>query len=273
MVNPNCQDYRDRCLELRLRSSAVEPLPGHAASCADCAAWFEARRAQLNLLESLVSLRPPLELDRALSDELTATGEPQPARCEALIRGLAPLPAPDELEQRVRALLERPGEADQGARDPRRLEGALRSLGGESVSSVLERLVAEELGSPAAHRVDRFVGNLPIQGAPPELTARVAADLAGDASASGLAQVDEAPQARARAASWSVRLGALAAAASLVFWLTLVNRSAPTPGRSAEGGDLRRLRVVRVDGPGQLSPLAQGLATSLNGGWSGEGNG
>ncbi len=224
----SCQDFRDRFLE-REDSAARKSLDilDHPARCAECDRWMRRVGLQVDHLSSLPRVSAPEALDAAVNLEL----ELVEGRIARAVGGLPRLPAPAELEARMRGVLAETGETWSGLQPVEGLEKV-------QAPEVLERLVGEELAAPAAHRTERFVGNLELVRAPRGLERRIA----------------ERFERALPALRWVGALTALAAA-SIVVVLVLHDRD--------ETG--RRPPLIRAASLNELDPLARGLAFALGG--------
>ncbi len=224
----SCQEFRDRFLE-RFNSSARNPLEAqdHVARCAECDRWVRRVGMQVDLLNLLPHLSAPDALDAAVSLEL----ELLEGRIARVVSGLLRLQAPAELDVRTRDVLAGTGEPWSRLKPVEELEKV-------PAPEVLERLVGEELAAPAAHRTERFVGNLEPLRAPRGLERRLA----------------ERFERALPALRWVGALTTLAAA-SIAVVLVL---------RDQDGGG-RKLPLIRAASLEELDPLARGLAFALGG--------
>lgn len=207
--DPRCQTLRDDALET-LPERCQPAFDAHVAECGNCRGWLAMRQAQ----------------GRALA-------------------ALAPVTAPDELEERVRF--------DLGAEPAPASAGALRSLERLAAPAVLERLVLEELADPALARARRFAGDLSRRPAPLRLESELAAR-------------------RGTGAASRRRSPVLAmVAAALVFWLAFlaVPEDVQGPERGDRLADLGReygFQVVQLESPDGLHPMARAFLSGLSGG-------
>ena len=236
-----CREFRADWLESALdreASTALERRSEHLGECSACRSWLLSRRVQVQALGSLPRAVMPDRLAPALEGELVRPT----TLVERALRSLPRREAPAELTTAVAGLLETAAAASDENDDRSRAAWSVRALDVAAVPPVLERLIAEELAEPEAHRVDRFVGNLEPQLAPSALQRRIERSLR------------QHPGRRLLFA----HLVTLAAAC-LVAWVVL---------RGGDGSGLRErsFRVVRAQDQNYLDPLARGLAAGLSGG-------
>ncbi len=263
-----CKDFRRRTLALLTGASADidSARAEHALECDACRLWAVGARARADAVRGLTRVAAPDELEWRLAVSLAAGGSL--GRLERALRDLGRATAPPELDARVAAALD-PAALDPAALDPRVLAErtpeertpeespvarALRRLPRFAAPGVLERLVAEEIASPAAARARRFAGDLERNAAPATLWARVR----GEVSRRRLSG-SHAPTRPLRGVPRAFApLVALAAAALLVVWSGFT------------GGEPRlepRFEVRRADSAAELSPFAASLADGMSGGF------
>ena len=169
-MNPACQQHRTDLPEGpdgRLDLAGLTASSGHAAECAECAAWAQ---GLVRLGESLYALPrqdAPAQLDGLVVATLQAGA--REARAVRAVEGLSRMHSPETLAESLEEELDEPVDGPLVATSSR----------GERVGapSVLERLVREELAEPEKSTVRRVLGGLPRLEAPAELDARVRDDL------------------------------------------------------------------------------------------------
>lgn len=233
-MHPACQSCRDELLSSAFPAEAGST---HASACASCAAWRERAARQIAALRELPRREAPFELDGRVVATREA-GYRQGRAARALLE-LGRVSSPVELETAVDAGL---GRAASGP-----IEGAapLRA------PSVLDRLVAEELGDPAKAGARRYLGSLRRQRAPAVLLQRLALELREGRAAR--------PRRRARQAWWAASL----AGAAVFLWVArLAVESARGTGQ--EPFVLPEVRVV--DSTEALPSVATSLLGGLLGG-------
>lgn len=227
---------------------ALDVADTHQSRCSDCRSWIRSTKQQIQVLLELPELEAPEELDELVNQAiLSPPSRPEESdertRSEEAIRAALPRKAaPEELEQRVAASLMKDVERRAGNRgDGLRTVQSVRVLDIEPVPNVLERLIDEELAAPAAHRVDRMVGNLEPRRAPETLAARVARRL----RPRSLPKLVVAPL-------------ATLLAACLLIWVAF-HRDEPKPKGYA-------FTVVHAEDAKRLDPTARLVAEALSGG-------
>lgn len=236
-MNAACKSFRIEWLERPGSDRSA-----HARACAGCRAWGRSAAIQIRWLSELERSPAPAALAAGLERELAGVRTP---RVERLLSSLVRLGAPAELVERLldefapRAA--NPREEERGREKAR----ALRALDVQAAPQVLERLVEEELRSPAAQRSARFPGDLERLSAPSDLEHGLRLRVRRRA----LARLLVAPL-------------ATLAAAGLVLWLSV--RSGREEQRRAYSFEVVQARDLEG-----LDPLARALAESLGGGFSG----
>ena len=236
-MNEACRAFRDDWLERREGDRTSEPTHG---DCAECRAWTRSTAAQIRLLTGLSSLVAPNRLDASLDAELAGD---RLARNIRALESLSPVAVPAALELGVfqKARLGERGDAERGERRAQ----IVRTLDFRTAPSVLDRLVDEELRSPATHRADRFSRGLERLSAPATLERRVGSVLR-----------------RSTLRRFIVGPMATLAAAGLVVWLAV---------RSGQEEGVRRpysFRVIHAAGLDGLDPLGRQLGDALSAGVS-----
>ena len=231
-MNEACRAFRDDWLERR-EGDATH------GDCAECQAWTRSTAAQIRLLAGLSALAAPSRLEASLAAELAGDRLARNVRALALLSSVS---APAALEREVfeKARLGERGDAERGERRAQ----ILRTLDLRSAPSVLDRLVDEELRSPATHRADRF-SRLERLSAPAVLERRVGMILR-----------------RSTLRRFFVGPVATLAAAGLVVWLAV--RS----GQEETGRREYSFRVVHAAGLEGLDPLGRQLGDVLSAGVS-----
>lgn len=241
-METRCETLRERLL-----ASPGEPVSAvdreHLSACAGCRRWRTRAEAVAEAVRSLPRQAAPAALDARVAADLGSEGSER--RIARILAHLPRLEAPPILADLV-------FDGIRADRSP--LAGSLRRLSRRPAPSVLERLVDEELSTPATQRARRFVGDLERLEAPQELEDLVAVPVAERST----------PRWRLLAPSAGL------AAAALVAWIAMFSPGAPgtpgTPGPSEGSPTERRFRVVRVDSASRLSPFARSFAVGLSGG-------
>jgi len=254
-----CQQFRSKWLEERAMADAdgvqaLDVADGHQSACKACGGWVSSTKKQISLLMELPLLSAPEELDAEVDEAIK--NPPPEESVESVLAALPKKTAPDELGQRLADSMRR----DMERREQRAIQtGAqagvgetseavrslqsVRTLDIEPVPNVLDRLIDEELSSPAAHRAERMVGNLSRRPAPEALTQRVVREL----------QRHSMPR---------LVLAPLATllAACLLIWVALRGGTEEPAGYSFE--------VVRAKDSAGLNPLARQVAEAISAGAS-----
>lgn len=224
----DCRNFRRETWPTLDERSRAEQL----AECDDCARWSESWSRRAEALRSLEAREAPAELDALVAE---AVGSSSP-RLAAHLSGLPRVDAPEELEARIEVEV-------LGSRSA----PFLHTLDYHEAPSVLDRLVNEELAAGAAATARRFAGDLEPVDAPPAL--------------------------KTWARSWWLRSAAeeerrgpglrtwvgLATAAAAAWMLLPMFRSEQSPASP------RNFRVVYVESPEALSPMARAIADGLSG--------
>ena len=250
MFDEVCQQFRSKWLEERAMADAdgvqaLDVVEGHQSACNACRGWVRSTKQQISLLMELPLLDAPEELDAKV--EHAIEHPPADERVEEILAALPRKPAPQELEQRLVESMKRDSERRREQRvqtGEDRTVQSVRTLDIEPVPHVLERLVDEEIGAPAAHRADRMAGNLEPQHAPEALTRRVARQLARQ-DLPRIAKLVGAP-------------AAALLAACLLLWIALRGGGEEAPGYSFE--------IVRAQDTSALNPVARQVADALSAG-------
>lgn len=225
---------------------ALDIADTHQSRCADCRSWIRSTKLQIQALLELPELEAPDQLDELVEQAIlsppSTRDHEHDEKTDEILAALPRKAAPEELEQRVAASLMRDVERRAGTRDDKqRTIQSVRVLDIEPVPNVLERLVDEELAAPAAHRVERMVGNLEPRRAPENLAVRVARRL----RPISLPKLVIAPL-------------ATLLAACLLIWVAFRGEE-PEP-RSYS------FTVVHADDATRLDPTARLVAEALSGG-------
>jgi len=250
-----CQQFRSKWLEERAMADAdgvqaLDVADGHQSSCKSCGGWVSSTKKQISLLMELPLLAAPEELDGAVGEAIE--NPPPEERVESILAALPKKTAPDELGQRLADSMRRDIErreqraietgANAGSEAARSLQ-SVKTLDIEPVPNVLDRLIDEELSSPAAHRVERMVGNLSRQSAPETLARRVVRELQGHS----VPRLVMAPL-------------ATLLAACLLIWVALRGGPEEPAGYSFD--------VVRAKDSAGLNPIARQVAEAISAGAS-----
>lgn len=250
MFDEVCQQFRSKWLDERAMAEsdgvqALDVVEGHQSACNACNGWVRSTKQQISLLMELPLLEAPEELD-ALVEEAIQSPPPE-ERVEEVLAALPRKAAPDELEARLVESMQR----DEERREQRKVQSgddrtvqSVRALDIEHVPNVLERLVGEEMSTPAAHRAERMVSNLEPRLAPAALAKRVARELQ-------LRALTKLPKK-------IVAPAATVLAACLLLWIALRGGEEPKPGYSFE--------FVRAKDTSALNPVARQVADALSAG-------
>lgn len=232
--NPlTCNELREQYFADSARSESFDR---HAAACRSCAAWLERQSVVRGVLGTMDRLVAPAVLGRCVDEDLQLG-----AGClVGVLRSLERQDVPVQLEQRLAETLAAPGGQASV------LEELLGSVEAHPAPKVLDRLVDEELSSPAASVARRFAGGLFRMSPPKSLQARVSGDLS-------------APETAVLRRRWLSLGSAAAAAAFLVFTLAPLFHNGATKVP-------RPFRVVEVESLASLDPLARSLVDGLAGG-------
>jgi len=250
-----CQKFRSKWLDESAQADAdgvqaLDVADGHQADCKACSGWTRSTKQQISLLLDLSVLGAPEKLDGLVEQRLE--NPPSEERLEQVLAALPKKTAPDVLAERLTASLHR----DVQRREQRRVRGgdgksgegertvqSVKALDIEQVPNVLERLIGEELETPAAHRAERMVGNLDRRPAPAILAKRVARELRRHS----VPRLVLAPL-------------ATLLAACLLLWVVVRGGGEEQVGYSFE--------VVRARDTGALNPIARQVAEALSAGAS-----
>jgi len=248
-----CQQFRSKWLDDRAMADAdgvqaLDVADGHQADCKACNGWVRSTKQQIGLLMALPVLEAPEELDALV--EHAVENPPPEERVEQVLAALPRKAAPSELGERLATSMLRDverreqraiqsGQGQGGERE--RTVLSVKALDIEHVPNVLERLIDEELESPAAHRAERMVGNLDRRHAPAILATRVAQNLRRHS----LPRLVFAPLASLLAAS-------------LLLWVVVRGGGEEQVGYSFE--------VVRATNSAALNPIARQVAEALSAG-------
>lgn len=251
MFDEVCQKFRSKWLDERAMADAdgvqaLDVADGHQADCKACNGWVRSTKQQIGLLLDLPVLEAPAELDALV--EHAIENPPAEERVEQVLAALPKKAAPDELGERLAASMRRDVERREqravgsgAVSEGERTVLSVKALDIEPVPNVLERLIDEELESPAAHRAERMVGNLDRRLAPAILAQRVARELRRHS----LPKLVLAPV-------------ATLLAASLLLWVVVRGGGEEPIGYSFE--------VVRFTDSAALNPIARQVAEALSAG-------
>ena len=221
---------KEHCREYRETWSGEAHGAPHVEACESCRAWLRAVLAHGEALSALAPVPAPPELGERVRAELEEGAE---GRVRRALLELTPLTAPEELTARLEL---------ESEEHWQRLARTLGTLDWLAAPAVLDRLVSEELEDAPAHRSRRFC-DLERLDAPHDLERRVERGLTRQ-------------QRRWRMLAGSA---ATAAAAALLLWGGL---------RGAETGAERDypFEVVRTGDLAGLDPIARALGGGLSGG-------
>lgn len=250
MFDEVCQQFRSKWLEERAMADAdgvqaLDVADGHQSACKACSGWVSSTTKQISLLMELPLLAAPEELEARVEEAIE--NPPPEERVESILAALPKKAAPDELGQRLADSMRRDLErreqrlVQSGQGDGERTVQSVKTLDIEPVPNVLERLIDEELSSPAAHRAERMVGNLDRRVAPEALGKRVLREL----QRHSVPKLVVAPL-------------ATLLAACLLLWVALRDGAEEPVGYSFE--------VVRAKDSASLNPIARQVAEAISAG-------
>ncbi len=256
-MSPPCNDHRERLLADHECSSSEK----HLGECGECRAWWVKTERLTKALSGLSRLDAPVELAAAVQRSVSSAGlrigesvddgelsgdqlaqrlDSDPSSLhpifEGAFRNLSRLHAPEILDDLV---------LDPSPLRDSRTATLLSGLSRIPVPQVLDRLVGEELESPARHRVERFIGDLERENVPYALDENPVRSIASRFGRSNRRML-VAPL--------------TAIAAGLILWASF-GGGTRVPETTEYSFD-----VVRVHSPDQLSPLANSFLSGMTGG-------
>jgi hypothetical protein len=251
-MNPACQQHRTDLPEGpdgRLDLAGLAARSGHAAECAECAAWT---RGVARLGESLYALpraEAPAELDGLVVATLHAGA--REARAVRAVEGLSRVNSPETLAETLDDELGEPLEGPLDAPLETRVDAP----------TVLERLVREELAEPAKNTVRRVVGGLTRLEAPAELDALVRDELLREPARRDTGRLRFALL-RGKHLAWA----SAAAAVLLLAGPFGFGRRGGTGQDDAPAVRARSFEVVYTRSLQDLDPVARSLVDGVSGG-------